>query len=99
MGLNNPIPANVSFTKRAVKDLTSIEKKDKVRFKRVWEDIKRFGYGKLPQPPKKLKGFQEAIWQIDSGAFRIFISYVQESIVIRGVLPKPDQKKRFQGMK
>lgn len=93
------LPGHVRITARAQRDLESILKKDPINFLHVWEDIKRLTHQILPQRPKKLKGFEPPIWQVDSGDFRIFYTREEQLLWIRGVLRKPEQKHRFKAMR
>lgn len=91
--------SKVRITRRAEKDLGHLLKREPANFKRVWEDIKRYAQGRLPQPPKALKGFQPPLWQFDSGDFRIFHTWEGSILWVRGVLRKSEQTKRLRGLR
>ena len=99
MGSPEPLPAHVRITGRAERDLAKLLKKDPQRFARVWEDLKKLAGGTLPQRPKKLKGFTPPIWQLDSGEFRIFLTWEGPFLWIRGVLRKPEQSDRLRALR
>lgn len=99
MGFVENLPPNVRITKRAERDLRILLKKDPSNFRRVWEDMKRYALGKLPQAPKVLKGFRPPLWQVDSGDFRIFHTWEGSLVWIRGVLRKPEQSRRLRGLR
>jgi len=90
---------NVRITGRAERDLAALLRKDRRNFTRVWNDIRRYAEGKLPQAPKALKGFRPPLWQVDSGDFRIFHTWEESVLWIRGVLRKPEQARRIRGMR
>ena len=90
MGSPEPLPDQVRITTRAEHDLAKLLKKDPQHFSRVWDDLKKLAGGTLPQRPKKLKGFTPPIWQVDSGAFRIFHTWEGSLLWIRGVLRKTE---------
>lgn len=99
MVLPEELPDHVRLTARAQKDLEKFIKKDRSNFIKIWQDLKKLAGRILPQRPKKLKGFQPPIWQVDSGDFRIFYTLENELLWIRGVLRKPEQKHRLRGMR
>jgi mRNA-degrading endonuclease RelE of RelBE toxin-antitoxin system len=99
MGFAESPLSNVRITKRAERDLENLLKKDPVNFKRVWEDLRRYALGKLPQSPKPLKGFKPPLWQVESGDFRLFHTWDGSILWLRGVLKKPEQSKRFKALR
>lgn len=98
MELPEELPSYVRITARAQKDLEKILKKDRKNFSLIWGDLKKLANHILPQRPKKLKGFESPIWQVDSGDFRIFYTLANDSLWIRGVIRKPEQKHRFKSI-
>jgi mRNA-degrading endonuclease RelE of RelBE toxin-antitoxin system len=99
MGSPEPLPDHVRITARAEHDLAKLLKKDPQRFARVWNDVKQLSKGTLPQRPKKLKGFTPPMWQLDSGEFRIFLTWEGPILWIRGVLRKTEQSQRFRALR
>ncbi len=99
MGLPDDTLTHAHLTARAQRDLEGLLKNDRKKFDRIWQDLKRLVEGTLPQRPKKLKGFDPPIWQVESGDFRVFFTGTEGRLWIRGVLPKPEQKKRFRTMR
>jgi mRNA-degrading endonuclease RelE of RelBE toxin-antitoxin system len=92
-------PVNVRITRRAERDLANLLRKDPANFRKVWEDLRKYAAGRLPQTPKALKGFKPLLWQIESGDFRIFHVWEESILWIRGVLRKSDQAKRIKGLR
>src|SRR3990167_9579959 len=90
-----PLSAHVHITAKAQRDLENILRKDRKNFLRLWQDLKQFIAGTLPQKLKKLKGFEPPLWQVNSGDFRILYSREYPVLWIRGVLRKSEQKHRF----
>ena len=92
-------PANVCLTTRAQRDLDALDR-DSAKQRRILEDIRRLALGHLPQAAiKKLKGFDPPLWQADSGEFRIFYTWEQGVLWLRGILRKSDQQKRLRSLR
>jgi len=98
MALPSALPNNVVLLPSASNDLTRILRKNRQEFSRIWEDVKRLGFGTLPpQGKKKLRSIDA--FQFDSGRYRVVYSRREAAYVIWAVFAKPDQRdilKRFQ---
>ena len=97
MAFGSGLPGTVELLPSASRDLERILKRNREEFSRVWEDLKRLGFGTLPpQGKKKLRGI--SAFQLDSGRYRIVYSRRETPYVIWAVFPKPEQQtylKRF----
>jgi mRNA-degrading endonuclease RelE of RelBE toxin-antitoxin system len=92
-------PANIRLTTRAQRDLDALDR-DRAKKRRILDDIRRLAVGQLPPAAvKKLKGFDPPLWQADSGAFRIFHTWEQGTLWLRGILRKPEQQKRLRSLR
>ena len=91
MALPSAFPDTVTLSPGASKDLERILKKNRQEFFRIWDDLKRLGFGTLPpQGKKKLKSLNA--FQIDSGRYRIVYARTDARYDILAVFAKPDQR-------
>lgn len=91
MALPSGLPENVHLPPSASKDLTRILKRSQEEFLRIWEDLKRLGFGTLPpQGKKKLKSMDA--FQFDSGRYRVVYSRRENSIIVWAAFSKPEQR-------
>lgn len=64
--------------------------------RRILRDVERLFHRQLPIAQlKKLKGFHPDVWQMDSGAFRVFYRWASPHLWILGILRKPDAVHRL----
>ena len=81
------------YTRRSQRDLNRLEGGNR---RRILQDIERLFHRSIPTLQiKKLKGMTPPIWQLDSGAFRIFFRWEDSHLWILGVLRKPEQSRRL----
>ena len=90
MGLPSGLPDNVFLLPSASHDLARILRKNRQEFTRIWDDLKRLGFGTLPQGKKKLRSVDA--FQFDSGRYRVVYSRRETAYVIWAVFAKPDQQ-------
>jgi len=91
MGLPSGLPDNVFLLPSASNDLARILRRNRQEFGRIWDDLKRLGFGTLPpQGKKKLQSIDA--FQFDSGRYRVVYSRREASYVIWAVFAKPDQR-------
>jgi mRNA-degrading endonuclease RelE of RelBE toxin-antitoxin system len=91
MGLPSDLPDNVFLLPSASNDLGRILKRNRQEFDRIWDDLKRLGFGTLPPQGKKKLHSVDA-FQFDSGRYRVVYSRRDASYVIWAVFAKPDQR-------
>jgi mRNA-degrading endonuclease RelE of RelBE toxin-antitoxin system len=87
------IPDNVELSARAARDLKGIIKKNRQEAIRVVDDLVRLAKRVLPtNQAKKLTGMG-ALWELDSGRYRIVYLWKERILFIVTVFPKADQRK------
>ena|SRR3989338_169068 len=91
MGLPSDLPDIVFLLPSAANDLARILRKNREEFTRIWDDLKRLGFGTLPPQGKKKLQSVDA-FQFDSGRYRVVYSRREASYVIWAVFAKPDQR-------
>lgn len=90
---NVPIGGDIRYTRRAQRDLDALASSDR---QRILKDIQRLCRWDLPMTQlKKLKGFDPPVWQMDSGAFRVFYRWEAPHLWILGALRKPQAVHRL----
>ena len=98
MASPSTLPETVTLLPRASKDLERILKKNRQEFFRIWDDLRRLGFGTLPsQGKKKLKSMDA--FQIDSGRYRIVYARQDAQYVIWAIFSKPDQRDYFRHLR
>lgn len=91
MALPSGLPENVHLLPSASKDLARILKRNREEFFRIWEDLKRLGWGTLPPQGKKKLSSVDA-FQFDSGRYCVVYSRKEDSFVVWAVFSKPEQR-------
>lgn len=84
---DGPKPLELLLTRHAERELLRIPGESR---RRVKADILRLAEGRIPPAQlKKLHGFTPALWQLTSGAFRVFYRREGEQLLILRVVHKP----------
>ena len=83
----------IRYASRSQRDLDDLTPRDRAH---ILEDIELlFRYTVPTAQIKKLKGLVPPVWQLDSGAFRIFFRREPPHLWILGVLRKPELSRRL----
>lgn len=92
------IPDGVELSARAVRDLKGLVKANRAETLRIVADIARLGRREAPSTQiKKLSGLG-ALWQMDSGRYRIVFLWSGQKTLIVTVFPKHRQSTVFRGL-
>jgi mRNA-degrading endonuclease RelE of RelBE toxin-antitoxin system len=86
-----PRPLELVLTRHAERDLLVLPHALRQRVK---ADIIRLAQGTIPLGQlKKLHGFSPPLWQLTSGAFRVFYRRTGEQLLLLRVAHKPKQQR------
>ena len=92
-----PTPLELVLTRHAEHDLLNIQHDARQRIK---EDILRLAKGQIPLGQlKRLQGFSPALWQLTSGAFRVFYRRMGEQLFLLRVVRKPEQARALRSLR
>lgn len=92
-----PRPLELLLTRHAERELLAIPDEQRVRIK---ADVLRLAHGAVPPGQlKKSKGFTPPLWQLTSGAFRVFYRRTGEQLLLLRVVRKPFQRRVLRSLR
>lgn len=89
------IPDNVELSARSARDLKSIHKKNRLEARRLLDDLVRLAKKTIPLGQSKKLSGMGALWELDSGRYRIVYFWKDGRLFVVTIFPKSDQAKTF----